>query len=189
MATILNSGQFKTWDLAIINACQLYSRVTRVSDITTSDRRRIMLMGAYAPTEIEEVQPTKVEWPHQEKPDKSAWKIWTKALQTTICWENGQLFQALAKWNAKIEYDWKYYLSSIDNYLYSGQGGSWCRHKPMRLGLVLQMQQEVLPITTTATLCATMLIALRHPHLVPNQKLIPSSNTLKYTWNHGNTTF
>jgi hypothetical protein len=148
MAIILNSGQFKTRELEIINACRLYLRVTRVSDITTSDGSRItarMLMGTYTPTEIDDVRPTKIEWPYQEKPDKSAWKIWIKALQTTICRENGQLFQSLGKWNAKIEYDWKYYLTSKDNYLYSRQDGSWCRHKPIRLGLVLKFNKDHSP--------------------------------------------
>jgi hypothetical protein len=148
MAKILTSGQFKPRELEIINACRLYLRVTRVSDITTPDGSRILtkiLTGSLTPAEIEEVRPTKIEWPHQEKPDKTAWKIWTKALQTTICRENGQLFQALGKWHSKIDYDWKFYLTSTDNYLYSRQEGSWCRHNPMRLGLVMKFHKTFTP--------------------------------------------
>jgi hypothetical protein len=121
-------------------------------------------------------------------------------LQTTICRENGQLFTPLGQWNDKIEYDWKYYLTSQDNYLYSRQDGTWRRHSPIRLGLVMKFNKEPSPsqplinpypvnpkLTSKTTLCATMHTAHEgHLHPEHHPQLAHSLSTSKYTWPHGN---
>jgi hypothetical protein len=148
MAKILAFPQFKTRDLATINACRLYLRVTQISNISSADGSRVltrMLTGDYHRTELDTLRPTQIEWPHQEKPNKSSWKIWTKALQAAICRENGQLFTPLGKWNKQIEYDWTYYLTSTDNFLYSRQNSIWRQHLPVRVGLVMKFNKESSP--------------------------------------------
>eukprot|EP00972_Heterocapsa_arctica_P026784 3942282-Heterocapsa_arctica.AAC.1 len=127
MDLILKSKAFTKREMEIINACRLYLQVTRVSDISTADGRKVkiqMLTGAYTQEQLKTFRTTHIEWPYQERPNAKAWKLWklwTKALLTTTCTETGHLIHPMGQWNENIDKGWNYYLSSKDNYLYSRQ--------------------------------------------------------------------
>eukprot|EP00978_Attheya_sp_CCMP212_P031133 scaffold116596_cov73-Attheya_sp.AAC.1 len=140
--------------MEVINACRLYLQVSRVSDISTADGRKVMiqmLTGAYTQEQIRMFRTTHIEWPYQERPNAKAWKLWTKTLLTTTCTETGHLIHPMGLWNEHIDKGWKYYLSPKDNYLYSRYDEGWRRHNPIRIGLIMKFTKDDFPTKAPET--------------------------------------
>ena len=124
--------------MKILNACRMYYQVTRVSDITTPDGSRLMAKisnGTLSREQFNVVYKPQNEWPEQERPNKTSWKLWQKALRLMVCNVSGRLYKPLGSWNRDIDPDWIYYLSTTDNYLYQSQDNIWKRYAPIRLGI------------------------------------------------------
>jgi hypothetical protein len=141
MENFLDSKAFTPKDLKILNACRMYLQVTRVSDIATTDGSRILariLSGDITKEQLNEFYQPNIEWPRQDRPNKAAWNLWRKALNKTICTSAGKLYTPLGQWNAEIDDSWKYYFSTVDNYLYVRQKDKWTKHRPTRLGIIQQ---------------------------------------------------
>jgi hypothetical protein len=154
MDLILRSKAFTKREMEIINACRLYLQVTRLSDISTADGRKVhikMLMGAYTQEQIRNLRTNPIEWPYQERPNAKSWKLWTKALLTTTCTETGHLIHPMGQWNEHIETGSKYYLSPKDNYLYSRNDNVWRRHNPIRIGLIMKFTKDDFPTKAPET--------------------------------------
>ena len=73
---------YKEAELAQINRCRMFLRVTTVSDIATCDGCSILqsaLQGQRNP-----FQPDWYLWPQQGPPTKANWKLWIAALTRTL---------------------------------------------------------------------------------------------------------
>ena len=138
MENVLDTKRFTTTELEIINACRLYLQVSRVSDIATINGKRVltkMLSGEYTQEDILEFRTT-YTWPHQERPNSVAWKLWTEALTSTICDESGKLHRTLGPWNATMESTWKYWISPTNDALFAKTPQGWKSHDITRHGLI-----------------------------------------------------
>jgi hypothetical protein len=138
MEHFLNLKTFTPKELKILNACRMYYQVTRVSDISTPDGSRLVAKisnGTLSREKLNLVYQSQLEWPAQDKPNKASWKLWQKALRLTICNVSGRLYKPLGSWNKELDPNWKYYLSTTDNFLYNFEGKTWYRYTPIRLGL------------------------------------------------------
>eukprot|EP00978_Attheya_sp_CCMP212_P006646 scaffold15425_cov62-Attheya_sp.AAC.1 len=62
-------------------------------------------------------------WPRQDRPNKAAWNLWRKALNKTVCTSAGKLYTPLGPWNEELDDSWKYYFSTVDNYIYFTRAG------------------------------------------------------------------
>ncbi len=88
MENFLNLKTFTPKEMKILNACRMYYQVTRVSDITTPDGSRLMAKisnGMLSWEQFNVVYKPQNEWPEQERPNKTSWKLWQKALRLTVC--------------------------------------------------------------------------------------------------------
>jgi hypothetical protein len=138
MENFLNLKTFTPKEMKILNACRMYYQVTRLSDITTPDGSRLMAKisnGMLSREQFNVVYKPQNEWPEQERPNKTSWKLWQKALRLTVRNVSGRLYKPLGSWNRDIDPDWIYYLSTTDNYLYQSQDNVWTRYAPIRLGI------------------------------------------------------
>ena len=65
-----------------LNYCRMYLKVNRLSDIVTNDGQHIQV-GYLNGRKVN--QASTHEWPRQQKPSITIWKLWKSKLQQTFC--------------------------------------------------------------------------------------------------------
>ena len=173
MDLVLQCKIFNTSELEMINACRLYLQVSRISDISTPDGRRIlhkMLHGEYTIDEIHAFRKTTYTWPRQEKPNEQAWKIWHLALTKTACNHTGLLLQRLGTWNEQIEPSWKYWIEASGEALFERTPTDWQRHPLQRGGLTAKYTLESTTVEQPTEVYPTIPINRNQGLICPNQK-------------------
>ena len=96
-----------------LNYCRLYLQVTHLSDITTSDGRKLHPEMLQQPSKFNN-QHKHLLWPEQGKPNTITWELWKKMLRTTLCYDNDILKQLLGKWLLSYK-KWHAYYNSKDD--------------------------------------------------------------------------
>jgi hypothetical protein len=144
MQKILSAKAFTEKELDRIHACRMYLQITMISEMATADGTYLLhdfLHGKYTKEELNERRETGLQWPNQDRPDKTAWKIWTLALQKTICTQSGKLKETLGKWNHDNNKVWNSVLSSETGKLYTRQpNNTWKQHEIAKRGLITQFE-------------------------------------------------
>eukprot|EP00957_Ditylum_brightwellii_P014433 1086656-Ditylum_brightwellii.AAC.1 len=64
--------------------------------------------------------PSPWKWPQQPSPNNTTWKLWRKALQSTICFENGRLHQRIGQWTAPRYWLTQYHHPTETAYIHNG---------------------------------------------------------------------
>jgi len=112
MINFQNAG-YKTEGLQTLNHCRLSLQVTTLAKIVDHTGHCLLteaLTDGKTVPMLTNVSKTNYVWPNQPSPSKSAWKFWTKALQTIFTKPRlpNQLHWALGPWNpnASIHHMW-----------------------------------------------------------------------------------
>jgi hypothetical protein len=88
------SRKFKPQQLEVLNHCRIYLQVLSLTDIVTADGKQIII-PALNGNKLTDRKST-LNWPIQQRPTKSAWKLWASALQHLHT--NGTLHEPLTDW-------------------------------------------------------------------------------------------
>ena len=108
-----------------LNYCRLYLQVTHVSDITTSDGKKLH-HGIMHKQESFNNQHQTLNWPEQQIPDKPTWKLWNQTLRQILCTYNNNLKQPLGRWLTTFKRWYAYFhLVTQETYIYSRR---WHKH-------------------------------------------------------------
>ena len=109
-----------------LNYCCIYLQVTHVSDISTSDRKRLH-QGMLTKLECFDNQYQTLNWPEQSKPDKTTQNLWNQTLRRLLCTNNDYLQKPLGRWLYTFKQWYAYFnLTTQETYIYSKQ---WTKHK------------------------------------------------------------
>ena len=123
MELFYDSGIYTAHQLHILNCCRLYLKISRLSDIRTTDGRKIIPAYYYG---THENTYTALEWPAQRNPDSTAWTLWRKAL-SDIAPLHHNIPLPLGTWTSIAnKYNW--YYNTITNTIYSNSGRTWYAH-------------------------------------------------------------
>jgi len=104
---------YKGTQLALLNKCRLWLKVTTLADITNGQGRELltpMLMGV---CEIE--VHNRWHWPQQGRPTQTGWMVWQEAINKCIpkC-SNKKLTYPMGMWVDSLE-DWKWQWKPLEN--------------------------------------------------------------------------
>ena len=82
-----------------LNYCWVYLKVELLSDITTSDKQRL-IPKIYKQKEGEQLdnQVYNEKWPTQGTPDPNTWKLWNKTILRLCTEGSGRLRKTLGPW-------------------------------------------------------------------------------------------
>jgi ribonuclease HI len=116
-----------------INACRLYLRVSRLSEITSADGKNLkpgILDGTAATRELASI----TSWPRQENPNRTWWNTWSKAIRNTYTTDGSStaLRLPLGKWTAAastMTQGWPQFYDPLSNKLFIRNEIGWTRHK------------------------------------------------------------
>ena len=114
--------------LAKLNYCRMYLAVTTLADIASSDGKKIVSRALRGNSQLCEPKRGLIKWPVQAVPDDHTWKLWDKACFTTLCHENGNLFQPLGKWT-HVDENWKFRYSESTELMYQYDDNFWSSHE------------------------------------------------------------
>ncbi len=115
-------------DLLWLNRCREYLRATSVADIVTADGLRITpsaWSGTPDPHRLSAYQ-----WPRSACPSPTRWRLWRKALETTVLGHGGsslKLSTPLGVWTDSLDC-WSWFHSLHDRCLYQRVDGRWWRY-------------------------------------------------------------
>ena len=158
------AGIYTAKQLHTLNCCRMYLRISRLSDIRTTDGKRIIPEYYSGRTRNEY---STLAWPTQSNPGPVAWNLWRNAL-TTILPTQQPFTNPLGRWTTITnKYHW-YYDTALEK-VCSMSHGNWYSH----------------PTTFTRrhirwTPVGTLLHA-RPKHKVPLCEIIQTQNTLLST--------
>ena len=120
--------------LTRINACRLFLRVTRLSEIVTADGLRLdeaYLTAAALP------RTNRLEWPQQGRPGKMAWRLFRRTMETIFAKPlytstNQVLKEPLGQWLIRcdeLDQHWEAAYDPETNHLYQRNEKGWTQHK------------------------------------------------------------
>ena len=119
------------WDKA--NKCRIYLQVLTVGDIASGNGKTVDEGIRKGQRQLGRAR--NLEWPVQGKPKSTYWNAWRKVLKESILNTNGDLIQAVGKWNANIDNiycaKWEWWLDQENSSLYRWINDSWFRFRPM----------------------------------------------------------
>jgi hypothetical protein len=114
MDALRKRGKCTALEMQRLNACRMYLRVSRLSEIATALGTKIradVLKG-----DDDEIHLSDARWPRQAKPLKADWTFWSKMLRAVFSRDGKSPFfpTHLGKWNAELApREWKT-LVSVD---------------------------------------------------------------------------
>jgi hypothetical protein len=89
-----------------INYCRQYLQVTHVSDIASSDGKKLHpLILSDQPDKLFNQMPT-LNWAIQDCPSAKTWKIWKETIQALYCSNGRNLTTKLGKWTLTHKTGW-----------------------------------------------------------------------------------
>ena len=117
MDDISENKRFTRPEIRQINACQLFLKVTLLSDIMTACGRHIH-QTYYQANNTRRHNWATVKYPRQERPDKTSWAFWRRALNDHYLRDDKKtLRQPLGQWHNPEPYHhkwaWNYSLDDI----------------------------------------------------------------------------
>jgi ribonuclease HI len=118
MDAIRVRGECTATQLQKINACRMYLRVTRLSDIASADGRHIR-MECLKGQQLHAFQ-SKMRWPRQGNPPKNWWTLWSKTLRHvfTADGSNSRLRHSLGAWTESMKTsEWKTVCAASDSHI------------------------------------------------------------------------
>jgi hypothetical protein len=114
-------------DKIYIHQCRIYLQVATMSDIASSDGSRIH-KAWYEPDSIKPSCST-VRWPRQALPNRTAWKAWTRFLDS-FCTVDGKLKMPVGKWTRRNNNrSHKSYFQAENKTLWMLQDTLWSQHQ------------------------------------------------------------
>jgi hypothetical protein len=153
MDAFLKSPAVSEKDYAALNYCRLYLKVTTLSDIVTSDGKRITANALTGYRNISDNIDT-MEWPHQEKSDKQTWNKWEKLLLVVHCNYGVSLKKTLGKWTTPSETKWRHRYSHEEKAVYKCTNHTWIKYdikKSNRRYMVASDYREETTLPTDTT--------------------------------------
>ena len=102
---------FSSKELATLNRCRLYCRVTSVSDVAEGDGMHLSTRWFIHGTQNKEGS---ISWPNQGLPTEKDWSFWESALKTALCRERGLLLKRpLGMWTLSQEklLQWEWFIA------------------------------------------------------------------------------
>ena len=114
------------------NKCRIYLKVLTLGDIVTADGTAIeenTLKGIF-----NKCRARKLEWPVQQRPKDSEWRIWRKVLKISVLDNTSGLRLQLNAWTINTdtiyEQAWDWWLDNENNTLYKYYDGIWTKFTP-----------------------------------------------------------
>ena len=103
MSLFISSGLYTNSQLGHLNRCRLYLRVYSRSDITEGNGV-IIARWAWTGDLSQRLRPQRLKWPYQERPGKTSWTLWRKALTKCIVGDPNLL--PLGPWTSSDHWWW-----------------------------------------------------------------------------------
>ena len=122
MHDIASCHAFTISDLAKINRCRLYLRVTTLSDITSGDGKTICKQYWDGYRDDERI--LLHDWPEQGDPGDKDWTLWRRALKTAFPQQQRKLENPLGRWVDKYRNKWKWFYHPLSKQLYTKRLGT-----------------------------------------------------------------
>ena len=130
MDSICDSDRFTTSQVRQINCCRIFLCVTLLSDITTTCGRYVQASCLKGDKTHSSNWPT-VRYPRQERPDKTAWALWRKAVHLSYLRDDKRtLRRPLKKWERAEYYhhQWQWHYGQDDLYKCDRTSGKILRY-------------------------------------------------------------
>lgn len=110
--------------LKSLQRCRLYKQASTLADIASADGQKIRPEALSGAAEI--LFPTTYNWPAQQKPCRSDWIDWHKALAPLMVTDGSlDLLQPLGRWIDKTKQDWEWFHAPTENRLYQHSSTGW----------------------------------------------------------------
>jgi len=121
-----------------LNYCRLYMRVTRLSDIATTDGMKIQ--EEYCIGEKRNL--SKLDWPNQNKPSQKQFDLWTTTLKR-LCKYNLTLIQPLGRWYKLTDNRLEWFYDDTSKIIYQHNTKTWKQYQPLirRTSTVIQVTE------------------------------------------------
>eukprot|EP00957_Ditylum_brightwellii_P117149 8934374-Ditylum_brightwellii.AAC.2 len=124
-----------------IKYCRMYLKVEHVTDIATSDGKRIHPQLLEKPGRRLNNQKHTVEWPRQQQPNQQSWHLFYAALRAMVMMDTGQLKKPLGHWIRRYKF-WTTCYEEKTNTVFAYKE-CWYQHEIVRkTELILEFQQE-----------------------------------------------
>jgi len=118
---------WKTPGLQVLNQCQMYLKVFRLSDIVSGSGNTIVQQFWLNPAPMD----TTITWPKTMPPTPTAWNMWRQALSEALhLGRNQRLAIPLGRWFAQLMPSGWYFQPSTTS-IWEVQGTQWLRHGSM----------------------------------------------------------
>jgi len=123
------STGYKGTQLALLNKCRLWLKVTTLADITDGQGRELLTLMLLGVPKIE--VPKRWHWPQQGRPTQTGWMLWQEALNKCIPKCSNTLTYPMGMWVDSLK-DWKWQWNPLENRLAESTEQGWRIWLPQR---------------------------------------------------------